>query len=51
MLGEILDAEYVPACGVVQLSVTHGLLQPLKHFDPASQGDKLDAFTHIFVSE
>lgn len=30
MLGEILDTECIPVCGVVQLSVTHGLLQPLK---------------------
>lgn len=30
MLGEILDAECILACGVVQLTVTHGILQPLK---------------------
>lgn len=51
MLGEILDVECMLACGVVQLSVTQGLLQPLKRVNPAPQGDKLDAFAHIFVSE
>lgn len=49
MLGEIPDAECILACGAVQQTVTHGLLQPLKCVNPSPQGDKLDA--HILVSE